>query len=409
MAMGGPPDAPWQWEAPCGMLVTDDRGKVLRANATLSRWLGYAEAEMAQFQLAQLLTVGGRLFHQTHLAPLLQMQGSVAEVQLQLRHRDGHALPVLVAIERDADAEGRTIDRHAFMVAAERRKYEEELLGARQRAEAALDERRAALESLREKELELRRVNDQLRLIDQRKDEFLAVLAHELRNPLTPMRSGLDLLAMRNNPDPVVQRVLGVFDRQVTLMSRLVEDLMDVSRIGKGKLQLKREPVLVSMLVRHAVELATPLFSKAAQTLHVAAGADCTLDGDPVRLTQMLVNLLNNASKYTHAGGSAWIRFERHDNDAVITVRDTGIGLEPARLTEVFTLFSQVESATERAQGGIGIGLGLVKGIVELHGGTVAARSAGLGHGSEFVVRLPVAATLPSTGAAAAPSTQSAG
>ncbi|QYF92595.1 HAMP domain-containing histidine kinase [Massilia sp. PAMC28688] len=407
--MGPPADQSWQWEAPCGMLITDARGKVLRANATLSRWLGYAESEMAQFQLAQLLTVGGRLFHQTHLAPLLQMQGSVAEVQLQLRHRDGQALPVLAAIERGADAEGNRVDHHAFMVAADRRKYEQELLGARQRAEAALEERRAALESLRQKELELRKANEQLKLIDLRKDEFLAVLAHELRNPLTPMRSGLDLLAMRNNQDPVVQRVLGVFDRQVALMSRLVEDLMDVSRIGKGKLQLKREPVLVSMLVRHAVELATPLFSKASQTLHVAAGADCTLDGDPVRLTQMLVNLLNNASKYTHAGGSAWIRFERQENEAVITIRDTGIGLEPERLSEVFTLFSQVDSATERAQGGIGIGLGLVKGIVELHGGAVSAHSAGLGHGSEFVVRLPVAATPPGALTPAERSTQSAG
>lgn len=375
---------------PCGLLSTDAGGKVVTANDTLCRWLGYEASAMVQLKLGQLLTVGGRLFHQTHLAPLLQMQGSVAEVQLQLRHRDGHAVPVLVAIARKVGGDGAIEDRYALMLSADRRKYEEELIKARTRAETALDERRAALESLRLIEAELRQANEQLTLIDQRKDEFLAVLAHELRNPLTPLRSGLDLLKMRAPGDSTLQRVLGVFDRQVALMSRLVEDLMDISRIGKGKLLLKREPILLSLLVQHAVELSAPLFAKAGQTLHVMPGLDCSVVGDIVRLTQVLVNLLNNASKYTPSGGTAWVSFEHADSSAVISVRDTGIGLEPSRLRDVFKLFSQVDSAVERAQGGVGIGLGLVKGIVELHGGTVEAASLGLGHGSRFTVSLPV-------------------
>ncbi|SHG61764.1 PAS domain-containing sensor histidine kinase [Massilia sp. CF038] len=381
---------PAEW--PCGLFSTDAHGNVLDANATLCRWLGYTSSEVADLKLAQLLTVGGRLFFQTHLGPLLEMQGSVAEVQLQLRHRSGQLLPVLTAIVRGADAQGAHVHRYAVMLSTDRRKYEQELLDARRRAESALEERRLALDALQQKEADLRKANAHLQLIDQRKDEFLAVLAHELRNPLTPIRSGLDLLNMRETDDPLLQRVLGVFNRQVTLMSRLVDDLMDVSRIGKGKLHLKLEPVTVSILVQHAVELSLPLFAKARQTLHTMPGQPCIVQGDSMRLTQVIGNLLNNASKYTPAGGSAWISYEQRDAEVLIRVRDTGIGLEEKQLEDVFKLYSQVDSALERAQGGVGIGLGLVKGIVELHGGTVEAHSAGLGQGSEFVVRLPLGA-----------------
>lgn len=385
--------APQAWNGlPCGLLTIDMRGNVLAVNDTLCRWLDYEQQDLVQIQLRQLLTIGGRLFHQTHLTPLLQMQGSVGEVQLLLRHRDGKPLPVLTAIARSQDAAGSVVDQYAFMLSADRRKYEEELLGARQRAETALEERRAALDSLRRTEAELRVANSQLRLLDQRKDEFLAVLGHELRNPLTPMRSGIDLLRMGKVADPLVKRVIDVFDRQVSFMARLVEDLMDVSRIGKGKLQLKREPLRVSDVVQRAVELAMPSFAKAGQTLHVEARQDGLLEGDLVRLTQVLGNLLNNASKYTPAQGTAWIRYEVRAGEAVITVRDTGIGIEPERLGEVFTMFAQVESATDRAQGGVGIGLGLVKGLVELHGGKVWAQSAGPGFGSSFIVTLPALA-----------------
>lgn len=389
MMLDGEASSEWgDW--PCGLLLTDATGKVRKGNETVCRWLGYSSAELAGMHFTQLLTVGSRFFHQTHLAPLLQLQGSVSEVHLQLRHRHGQSLPVLVSVERGTGMDGVVVDRLAFMTITDRRKYEQELLNARTRAETALDERRAALELLQQKEVELRAANEQLMLVDQRKDEFLAVLGHELRNPLTPMRSGLDMLNLRKPEDPLVLRVLAVFDRQVTLMSHLVDDLMDVSRIGKGKLLIKPEPVLVSDLVQHAVELAAPLFAKARQTLEVMPGTDCRVNGDVMRLRQVLVNLLNNASKYTPSGGKAWLSFKQDEDRVLISVRDNGIGLEASRLSDVFDLFSQVESAAERAQGGIGIGLGLVKGIVELHGGSVDAYSDGLGKGSTFVVRLPV-------------------
>lgn len=374
---------------PCGVLTADAQGKVTAANDTLASWIGFSPAELHGRRVSELLAVGSRLFHQTHLAPLLQMQGSVSEVQLQLRHRDAHSVPVLTAIVRStAETEGVTY-QYAMMLSADRRKYEQELLGARQRAELALAERREALDSLRKTEAELRRANLQLRDSDRRKDEFLAVLAHELRNPLTPLRSGLDLLAMRKHDDPVLKRTLDVFDRQVTHMTRLVEDLMDVARIGKGKLQLQRELVRVGELVQRAAELSAPLFAKAGQTLHQVAEHDCLIDGDVVRLTQVFVNLLNNASKYTPQGGTVWITYGRDASGVRVVVRDTGIGLEPERLAQVFDMFSQVETAMERAQGGVGIGLGLVKGLVQLHGGTVHAESEGLGHGAQFIVTLP--------------------
>lgn len=381
---------------PCGVLTSDVKGAVLAANDTLAGWLGYTLDELRSRRVGELLAVGSRLFHQTHLAPLLQMQGSVSEVQLQLRHRDGHSVPVLTAIVRATHENEGVMYQYALMLSADRRKYEEELLGARQRAESALAERREALESLRRTEAELRKANLQLRDSDARKDEFLAVLGHELRNPLTPLRSGLDLLGMRKYDDPVLQRTLGVFDRQVTHMTRLVEDLMDVARIGKGKLPLHRELVRVSELVQRAAELSAPLFAKAGQALHQVAEDDCIIDGDMVRLTQVLVNLLNNASKYTAQGGTVWITYGRDGSGVRVTVRDTGIGLEAERLDQVFDMFSQVETAMERAQGGVGIGLGLVKGLVQLHGGTVRAESKGLGHGSQFIVQLPGVGPVPS-------------
>lgn len=374
---------------PCGVLTADAQGTLTAVNDTLAKWLGWSVEDLRGRRVSELLTVGSRLFHQTHLTPLLQMQGSVAEVQLQLRHRDGQSVPVLTAIVRQVHETEGVIYQYALMLTADRRKYEQELLGARQRAELALAERRDALEALRKIEAELRRANVQLRDSDRRKDEFLAVLAHELRNPLTPLRSGLDLLAMRKHDDPVLRRTLDVFDRQVTHMTRLVEDLMDVSRIGKGKLPLQRELVRVSDLVQRAAELSAPLFAKAGQTLLQVAEEDCIIDGDVVRLTQVLVNLLNNASKYTPHAGTVWITYGRDASGVRLVVRDTGIGLEAERLEQVFDMYSQVETAIERAQGGVGIGLGLVKGLVQLHGGTVHAESEGLGHGSRFVVCLP--------------------
>jgi PAS domain S-box-containing protein len=377
-------------EAPVALLVARRDGLIESANATCCRWLGYQREELVgRLRLPDLFTIGGKLFHQTHIAPLLQMQGSVAEVQLELRHSDGHQIPVMLNILRRAVADG-WHDEVAFLVASDRRKYEQELLRARKAAEAASAERRAALDSLGASEQRLRELNEQLQLANQRKDEFLAVLAHELRNPLTPMRSGLDLLKLRQVADPLVQRTLAVFARQVAHMTRLVDDLLDASRIGKGKLELRRRRVAVEEFVKAAVDLALPLMQDAGQSLESApVPAPLFVDGDPVRLTQALANLLNNASKYTPRGGRIRVWAEAQGALVVISVQDNGYGIEASQLQHIFELFAQLPSTQGSARGGIGVGLALVRGLVEAHGGSVHAHSDGPGRGSTFRIELP--------------------
>jgi PAS domain S-box-containing protein len=392
MADGGPvPDAALLYEhAPAALLQVRADGRIDWANRTCCRWLGYERDELVgRLRLPDLFTIGGKLFHQTHIAPLLQMQGSVAEVQLELRHRAGHTIPVLLNVVRRPAAEGFT-DEVAFMVATDRRKYEQELLRARQLAEAASAERRAALESLGASEQRLRELNDQLHLASQRKDEFLAVLAHELRNPLTPMKSGLELLKLRPVADPMLQRTLAVFGRQVEHMTRLVDDLFDASRVGTGKLELRRGRVAVEEFLKSALELAQPLVRDAGQVLETApTPAPVFVDGDAMRLTQALANLLNNASKYTPRGGHIQVWVETQPGSVVIGVRDDGLGMEAAHLEHIFDLFAQLPSTLGSARGGIGVGLALVRGLVEVHGGRVSASSEGPGKGSVFRVELP--------------------
>lgn len=230
----------------------------------------------------------------------------------------------------------------------------------------------------------------QLQESDRRKDEFLATLAHELRNPLAPLRTGLDILARSAQKPEVVEEVQGVMARQLTQMVRLVDDLLDTSRITTGKLELRKETVSIRDLVEHAVESNRALLEQRNQSLFVNQLNDIPpVTADPARITQVLQNLLNNAAKYTDPGGSIQITIEHAESQVVVTVKDNGIGIDQAHLPGVFGMFSQVESALTRSHGGLGIGLALVKGLVEMHGGSVDVRSEGIGKGSEFIVRLP--------------------
>jgi PAS domain S-box-containing protein len=234
-----------------------------------------------------------------------------------------------------------------------------------------------------------------LRDADRRKDEFLAMLAHELRNPLAPLRNSLHILRLTAPNDPTTDRVGEVMERQVSHLVRLVDDLMEMSRISRGKIELRKEPVEVAAVVRSAVEVSRPLIDAAGHQLALAIPPEpMTLDGDPVRLSQVFSNLLNNAAKYTDPGGQIWLTVRREEIGVAISVRDTGIGIPPEMLSRVFELFTQVDHSTSRSQGGLGIGLTLVKSIVEMHGGSIEARSSGPGQGSEFVVRLPLAGGL---------------
>jgi PAS domain S-box-containing protein len=226
---------------------------------------------------------------------------------------------------------------------------------------------------------------------DRRKNEFLATLAHELRNPLAPISNAVQALRRRGSDDArVVAATSEVLERQVRQMSRLVDDLVDMSRITVGRIELRRERLNIGSVVKQAVETTRPQFRNMHQELSVSMpDEDVVLSADPMRLAQVLGNLLNNASKFSERGGHVWLTVSAEDGEVVITVRDKGIGMVPAEIPRVFDMFTQLDSSRERSRDGLGIGLTLVKTLVELHGGSVLVHSEGLGRGSEFIVRLP--------------------
>lgn len=255
---------------------------------------------------------------------------------------------------------------------------------------------RTALRS-RRRQYELRSLLDGLREADQRKTEFLATLAHELRNPLAPLSTALSLLARKKPSPDEAEKYFELMRRQVEHMVRLVNDLMEVSRITRGKIELQMRPVLLDAVIDDAIELSRPLVERAGHTLTVELGAEpLVMRGDAVRLTQVFSNLLNNAAKYTPPGGRIEVVARQQEGHAVIEVSDTGTGLSSDMLQSIFDMFVQVSGTSKAAQGGLGIGLTLVKSLVELHGGSVEAASEGLGHGAAFTVRLPLAKSAPS-------------
>jgi PAS domain S-box-containing protein len=249
---------------------------------------------------------------------------------------------------------------------------------------------------------------------EQRKDEFLATLAHELRNPLAPISNALQLLRLTDDLTPAVTHMREIMERQVNHLVRLVDDLLEISRITRGKIELRKERVDLIAVVGNAVETSRPVIEAAGHQLAIAlASAPMMLEADAVRLAQVIANLLNNAAKYTQRGGQIWLTTRREGNEVVIVVRDTGLGISAEMLPRVFEMFAQVDSTRKRAQGGLGIGLTLAKSLVQMHGGRIEAHSEGLGRGSEFVVHLPLIsspasvvppATLPTTNPRSLPS-----
>lgn len=249
---------------------------------------------------------------------------------------------------------------------------------------AAQDEKlRAALDTLS-------RQAEQLRSRDKLKDQFLATLAHELRNPLAPITAGLSVLESSRDPEQC-EHTRSVMRRQVSHMVRLIDDLLDVSRITTGKLELKVERFAIRTAIDAAVEAAMPSLGRGRQSLKVdVADEALCLVGDQMRVAQIVSNLLNNASKYTPHGGHVELSVQRRGSEIVISVRDDGVGIPADRLEEVFEMFTQVDQPADRSQGGLGIGLALVRRLVEMHGGRVEAKSAGRDRGSTFTVHLPV-------------------
>jgi signal transduction histidine kinase len=301
--------------------------------------------------------------------PLLHEDGSVGFDPTA----GGCALQSTEAVLPDRHGSGR---RHLLVSAAPLQVGDGEILGC-VITMADYSDRKAAEEALKQ--------------ADRRKDEFLATLSHELRNPLAPVRNAVNILKVLDSDEPEVTWAREIIERQVHQMTRLIDDLLDVSRITRDRLELRRKRVKLSAVLREAVETSMPLMTQEGHDLAVALPAETVeLDADATRLAQVFSNLLNNAAKYTPAGGRVDLLTELDGGEVVVSVRDNGMGIPEDMLPLVFEMFLQVDQTVARSHGGLGIGLTLVKRLVELHDGRVEARSDGPGKGSEFVVRLPI-------------------
>jgi PAS domain S-box-containing protein len=237
----------------------------------------------------------------------------------------------------------------------------------------------------------IKEVEQELREADERKNEFLAVLSHELRNPLAPLRNGIEILRLTKGAGEVAEQARVMMARQLEQMVRLIDDLLEVSRISRGKIELKREPVDLSVALQHALEVSKPLIDSAAHELSIDISATTLpVFADTTRLAQVFGNLLNNAAKYTNPGGHIWLSASRSGERIRVSIRDNGIGIPPEMLPKVFEMFAQLDNSLQRTQGGLGIGLSIARRLVEMHDGTLDARSEGAGKGCEFIVELPL-------------------
>jgi signal transduction histidine kinase len=327
-------------------------------------------------------------------APIIILTGQ-HEREVDLRAMQAGADDFLVKGSLDAV----TIER-AIRYALAQRRLEEEIRQANLQLERRVEQRTAELNeanaALQAEIAERKRAEQALREADRRKDEFLATLAHELRNPLAPLTAAVQLIAAEPANTEQVGQLMEMMSQQLDQLVRLIGDLVDVSRITGGKLQLRCEPTEIAEIVQAAIDQSRPLIEASGHAFHVSlAPGPLVVNGDKVRLAQIVSNLLINAAKYTPHAGNIELCVEPEGRDVVIAVRDNGIGIPPQMLARIFDLFAQVDSSTTRTHGGLGIGLTIVKTLVEMHGGTIRAASQGQDRGSEFSVRLPMMSPVP--------------
>lgn len=308
------------------------------------------------------------------------------------RHEDLkeiQALLPLLAAAFQGERAALTAEAHAAVAqqaAAQAEDLAKSLDQSRKQLGVALDKAKASA-------AENAQLYQKMRAADRHKNEFLAMLAHELRNPLAPIQNAVQIIDAKAPPVPELQWAKDVVNRQVQQLCRLVDDLLDLSRISRGKIALCKERIELAAVVNNAVESSRPLIDQRGHSLIITLPPEpVLLEADPARLAQVLLNLLNNAAKYTDRGGLINLLAEQGEDKITIRVKDTGIGIPPEKLPQVFDMFTQVERPGSSTQDGLGIGLTLVQRLLELHGGTVEAYSAGIGKGSEFVIRLPKAA-----------------
>jgi len=340
-------------------------GRIRSWNAGAMRLFGYTPEEVIGKPIT--IIVPAELHEEEHrILEKLQRGERLDHFETTRVTRDGRRIPISLSVSPVRDSHGTVIG--ASTVARD------------------ISERKRAEQALRESEQALREA-------DRRKDEFLALLAHELRNPLAPIRYALATSRKAGRTLEQRKRAEEVIERQVAHMSRLLDDLLDVSRVTHGTLELKKSRTELTLVLGAAIEAARPILDSRHHTLSLDLPKQTVrLEADPVRLAQVFSNLLINAAKYTDAGGSIELRATCEGSGVVVAVRDNGMGISAEMMPRLFTLFSQAHTALVRSEGGLGVGLALARGLVALHGGRVEARSDGPGRGSEFIVRLPVAA-----------------
>jgi PAS domain S-box-containing protein len=350
-----------------GIALLAASGDVLQSvNPVFAHLHGYGPADLEGRPLGELVTEQAR----AELPGCLERadREGRCEYESVQRRQDGSTFPALVQLTSVADRDGRVLYRALNL---------RDVSEAKQTEQSLRDQARALAEA------------------DRRKNEFLAVLAHELRNPLAPIRNAVEVLRMVSPGEPAGLQARDIIERQSRQLARLVDDLLDVTRIAQGRLELRRSTFDVATAVAQAIQQTAPLYEAQRHRLDVHLPTEpLRLEADQARVVQVLVNLLNNAGKYTERGGQISLTAAREDSEVVFRVRDNGVGIEPEMLGRVFDLFTQIDRSLHRSQGGLGIGLTLVRQLVQMHGGSVEAHSEGPGKGSEFVVRLPASAQL---------------
>jgi PAS domain S-box-containing protein len=386
-----------------GALTIDEGATILYANRRFAELLGRPLEGVLGASLRALVTPSAAAAFDALLAAAA---GGRSKGELTLVREDGGAVPAMISMSAVTE-EGETTYTVVITDLGALKEAERALRRANDELEARVEARTAELsranDALRAEiaerarlERELRRRSEELVEASQRKDEFLSMLSHELRNPLAPIVTATELMRSHAAAAPPIERYRAMIERQARTLTRLVDDLLDVSRITRRAITLKRQVIALSAAVYGAVEAARPLLDAGSHALRVALPAEpAWILVDPTRFEQVLVNLLNNAAKYTPRGGLVQVSAEQRGGEVKVRVKDNGVGIPAELLPHVFDLFVQGDRTLDRAQGGLGVGLALARSLVEMHGGRIEARSEGVGRGTELCLYLPVAVLAP--------------
>jgi len=353
--------------APCGILCFDDQGIVRYANRSVHAWVESEPGTLVGTRLDAILSPASRVFHSTHFFPLLKLHGLAEEVHFTLRAPSGIDIPVLVSATRHTEGE-EPLNVCGLMTMRRRMEFETALLQARRAAE------NAALA----------------------KDQFLAVVSHELRSPLSAIAGWVRVARSGKADAAMMERALETIERSVQTQAQLIEDLLDVSRIVSGKLRISPRPVDLAPIVETALETARPAVLSKELALHASLDSDAGIvHADRTRIEQIVWNLISNAIKFTRKGGRIGVVLRRAGSRVELSVTDSGIGIAPEKLPYVFERFWQENTGGPRETTGLGLGLSICRSLVELHGGTIRAESAGIGKGATFTVAFPIALAAP--------------